>query len=59
MLITALTSCEKNYTCICTYPGASVGTTETSFKASKDDAQASCGDLNTDAKVKGGACALK
>ena len=58
LLLTAFASCEKNYTCTCTYPGANIGTTETNFKSNKDDAQASCADLNIDAKVKGGACAL-
>jgi hypothetical protein len=55
----AFTSCEKSYTCTCTYPGAAVGTTETTFKAKKDDAQAQCNNLNTSAQVTGGACALK
>lgn len=59
LLLAAFASCEKSYTCTCTYPGAAIGTTETNFKAKEDDAQARCADLNTDAQTKGGACALK
>ena len=58
LLLTAFASCEKNYTCTCTYPNASVGTQKTTFKAKKDDAQASCAALNTNAQLTGGACAL-
>ncbi len=59
LLMTAFASCEKNYTCTCTYPGSSIGTTETSFKSKKKtDAEASCATLNTNAQTLGGACAL-
>jgi hypothetical protein len=53
------TSCEKEYTCTCVYPGSSVGTTETKFKAAKkSEADTKCADLNTQAKLTGGSCAL-
>jgi hypothetical protein len=58
LLMTAFASCEKNYTCTCTYPTAAVGTTKTTFKAKKADAEASCAMLNTNAQLSGGACAL-
>lgn len=61
MIATALvlSSCEKEYTCTCTYPGQTVGTTKTTFKAAKkSDAQTSCNNLNEQAKTQGGACAL-
>ena len=58
LLMTAFASCEKNYTCTCTYPGSSVGTTETSFKSKKADAESSCAALNVNAQAIGGACAL-
>ena len=57
-LLTTFASCKKNYTCTCTFPNASVGTTKTTFKAKKDDAEASCAALNTNAQTIGGACAL-
>jgi hypothetical protein len=54
-----LSSCEKNYTCTCVYPNSSISTSKTTFKtAKKSDAETSCGNLNTSAKVNGGACAL-
>lgn len=59
-MIAGLASCEKEYTCVCTYPNSSVGTTETSFKTKKrDDASDKCASLNTSAQVTGGTCALK
>ncbi|RYE24812.1 MAG: hypothetical protein EOP51_06155 [Sphingobacteriales bacterium] len=58
-LIVAMSSCEKSYTCTCTYPNSSVGTTKTEFKAKKkSDAQASCNAQNVAAQTTGGACAL-
>ncbi len=55
----AMSSCEKTYTCTCTYPNSSVGTTRTEFKAKKrSDAETSCRNLNTGAQAQGGACAL-
>lgn len=59
LLVGALSSCEKSYTCTCTYPNSSVGTTKTDFKAKKkSDAQATCNSQNIDAQAKGGSCAL-
>lgn len=59
MMMTALSSCEKKYTCTCVYPGSSVGTTTTNFKASKKaDAEATCNTQNINAKAIGGSCAL-
>ena len=58
-LMTALSSCEKKYTCTCVYPGSTVGTTQTEFKAAKKaDAETTCNSQNTAAKAKGGSCAL-
>ncbi len=58
-LMTALSSCEKKYTCTCVYPGSSVGTTATEFKASKkSEAEATCSKQNIGAKASGGSCAL-
>jgi len=60
VVMTAMASCEKEYTCVCTYPNATVGTTETTFKTKKkSDAESSCSSLNTNAQATGGACALK
>jgi hypothetical protein len=59
VLTICFTSCEKSYTCTCTYPNSTIGTTETTFKAKKQsDAQASCAALNANAQANGGACAL-
>jgi hypothetical protein len=59
MLAITFTSCEKSYTCTCTYPNGSVGTTETSFETKKkSDAEASCAALNANAQLTSGACAL-
>jgi len=59
MMMTALSSCEKKYTCTCVYPNSSIGTTTTTFKASKkSDAQATCNVQNSGAKSSGGSCAL-
>lgn len=59
LFVGALSSCEKSYTCTCTYPNSSVGTTKTDFKAKKkSDAQATCNSQNIDAQAKGGSCAL-
>lgn len=59
MLAGGLSSCERNYTCTCVYPGAAVGTTKTEFKASKKaDAEANCNAQNNGAKINGGSCAL-
>jgi hypothetical protein len=53
------TSCEKNYTCTCVYPGSTIGTTKTTFKAKKkSQAESNCADLNTQAKTNGGSCAM-
>lgn len=57
-MVVAFTSCEKSYTCTCTYPNGNIGTTETTFKSKKDDAQAQCSALNASAQVNDGACAL-
>ena len=54
-----LASCEKTYTCTCTYPNATIGTTKTEIKAKKRaDAEAACNTQNTAAQVQGGSCAL-
>ena len=59
MLMATFTSCEKKYTCTCVYPGSSVGTTSTEFKASKkSEAEATCAAQNSGAKASGGSCAL-
>jgi hypothetical protein len=58
-MIVAMSSCEKTYTCTCTYPNSTIGTTKTEFKAKKkSDAQTSCTNLNVNAQLSGGACAL-
>jgi hypothetical protein len=57
--ITAMSSCEKKYTCTCVYPNAQAGTTKTDIKAyRRSDAQATCSNMNTGARLSGGACAL-
>lgn len=59
MGIVFLASCEKKYTCTCVYPGSSIGTTETTFKAKKKaDAESSCAAQNVGANANGGSCAL-
>lgn len=59
VMAATMSSCEKNYTCTCVYPGSSIGTTTTNFKTKKkSDAEASCGAQNVGAKVYGGSCAL-
>ena len=59
MAITAMSSCEKKYTCTCVYPNAKAGTTTTTIKAySRTDAQATCSNVNAGARLSGGACAL-
>ncbi len=56
---TAMSSCEKKYTCTCVYPNATAGTTHTTIKAyRRTDAQTTCSNMNTGAKLSGGACAL-
>ena len=59
-IMTAMASCEKEYTCTFTYPNGGIGTTETNFKTKKrDDAQAKCSELNKSAQTLQGSCALR
>lgn len=59
MAITFMSSCEKKYTCTCVYPYAQAGTTKTEIRAYKrSDAQTTCSNINTGARLSGGACAL-
>ncbi|MBS1771228.1 MAG: hypothetical protein JST82_00105 [Bacteroidetes bacterium] len=54
-----LSSCERKYTCTCVYPNAAAGTTKTEIRAySRSDAKETCSNMNTGAKLNGGACAL-
>lgn len=56
----SLTSCEKNYTCTCVYPGSNAGTTKTTIKAYKrNDARETCDKVHAGAQLNGGACALE
>ena len=57
--MTSMSSCERNFTCTCVYPGAAAGTTKTTIKAyNRYDAQETCTKLNNGARQNGGACAL-
>jgi hypothetical protein len=59
VMAATMSSCEKNYTCTCVYPGSTIGTTSTTYKAKKkSDAEAACSAQNVGAKANGGSCAL-
>jgi len=59
MIVTSMSSCERNYTCTCVYPYTNAGTTTTNIKAySRSDAQETCNKVHEGAKRNGGACAL-
>ncbi|HEY9176884.1 MAG TPA: hypothetical protein VIN07_04300 [Flavipsychrobacter sp.] len=57
--IISMSSCERNFTCLCVYPDSNIGTTKTNIKAArKSDADVHCSSLNKAAQKNGGACAL-
>lgn len=59
IVLATATSCERTYTCTCVYPNQAAGTAKTTIKAyNRNDAKATCTDMNEGAKLRGGACAL-
>jgi hypothetical protein len=57
IVVVALASCKKDYTCECTILGV---TTPTEIKdAKKADAEDACNALDVAAKLTGGSCTLK
>jgi hypothetical protein len=57
LLVLALASCKKDYTCECTIAGVTVPTEIKDAK--KADAEATCNTADVDAKLLGGSCTLK
>ena len=59
LMLVALSSCERNYTCTCVYPDKAAGTNRTTIRAyNRTDARNTCASINEGAKLHGGACAL-
>jgi len=57
--VTALSSCERTFTCTCVYPNSTIGTTRTTMKAvHKSDAEDRCSIMDKGAQAYDGACAL-
>jgi len=57
IVVVALASCKKDYTCECTILGQTASYTYT--KTTKDAATDSCNLANTGASLLGGSCSLK
>lgn len=58
--IILMSSCERNYTCICVYPGSTISTSKTTFKAKRrSEAETACSRQHTGAMASGGSCALE
>lgn len=59
IVVTSMSSCQRNFTCTCVYPGKAAGTTTTNIKAySRSDARETCDAMNDGARRNGGACSL-
>ena len=54
--VIALSSCKKDYNCVCTVGGVSDSTVYKDMK--KSDAEAACASKNSTAALVGGSCAL-